>query len=135
MFKIDTEFKIHCSRGDAGTITLKVPYIDNNGYIKYYDMDGQTEIDYWYDSAKKIMYDSSYEKVEIEPGDLTMALYQFQIGDKVKFNVYEKKGYNIEPLISKNDSLCFLAKSKAISLVSSTFSNDNAIYIASLDIQ
>ena len=33
MFKIESN-KIHCSRGDAGTITLKVPYTDNNDYIK-----------------------------------------------------------------------------------------------------
>ncbi len=97
MFKIDKEFKIHCSRGDAGTITLKIPYTDNNGYVKY--LDGTTI--YWYDSAKKVMYDGNYEKVEVSPDELEMALYQFQIGDEVKFNIYEKKGYDIEPIVSK----------------------------------
>lgn len=101
MFKIDKDFKIHCSRGDAGTITLKIPYIDNNGYVKYYEMDGQDEVVYWYDTQKKIMYDADYEVSTKTPEDLTLSYYQFQVGDKIKFNIYEKKGYDIEPLKSK----------------------------------
>ena len=82
MFKIDTS-TIHCSRGDTGTITLKIPYIDNNGYFKY--LDGEDNV-YWYDKSKKKLYD---------------AYYEFEVGDKVKFNIYEAKGYDSEPLVSK----------------------------------
>lgn len=119
MFKIDTEFKIHCSRGDVGNVTLKIPYTDNNGYIKYYEMDGLTEVDYWYDTLKKIMYDSSYEKSTKTPSDLTMALYQFQVGDKVKFNIYEKKGYDVEPLLSKEVTISTASDECIINLTES----------------
>ena len=30
-----------------------------------------------------------------------MVCYQFKIGDKVAFNIYEKNGYNKEPLLKK----------------------------------
>lgn len=98
MFKIDKEFKIHCSRGDAGTITLKIPYIDNNGYLKY--TDGSDNV-YWYDVARKKLYDEDYEESSMSIDDLTLALYEYEPGDFVKFNIYEKKGYDVEPLVSK----------------------------------
>ena len=98
MFKIDKDFKIHCSRGDDGTITLKVPYIDNNGYLKYED--GSDNV-YWYDSTRKKLYDSDYEESSVSLDTLTLQLYEFQVGDKVKFNIYDKKGYDKETLVSK----------------------------------
>lgn len=97
MFKIETG-TIHCSRGDAGTITLKIPYMDNNGYIKY--LDGEDNV-YWYDKEKKKLYDADYEESQTSLDTLTAQYYQFQVGDKVKFNIYESKGYDIEPLVSK----------------------------------
>ena len=30
-----------------------------------------------------------------------MALYQFQVGDEVRFNIYDRKGYDKETLLSK----------------------------------
>lgn len=98
MFKIDTEYKIHCSRGDAGTITLKIPYIDNNGYLKYED--GEENV-YWYDVAKKKLYDANYEESSEELSNLTLQYYEFQPGDKVKFNIYDKKGYDKAVLVTK----------------------------------
>ena len=98
MFKIDKEYKIHCSRGDAGTITLKIPYVDNNGYLKYED--GEDNV-YWYDVAKKKLYDENYEESEESIDSLTLQYYEFQPGDKVKFNIYEKKGYDQTPIVSK----------------------------------
>lgn len=55
MFKIENG-TIHCSRGDKGTITLKLP-VEN-----------------------------------------TDEFYKFKPNDKVKLNIYSKKGYNEEPL-------------------------------------
>lgn len=97
MFKIETS-TIHCSRGDAGTITLEIPYMDNNGYIEY--LDGSENV-YWYDAVKKKLYDSDYEESSTSLATLTKQLYEFQTGDKIKFNIYESKGYDKEPLISK----------------------------------
>lgn len=97
MFKIQGS-TIHCSRGDAGTITLKIPYTDNNGYFKY--LDGEDNV-YWYDPVKKKLYDEDYEESSTSLDTLTQQYYQFQVGDKVKFNIYDKKGYDKEPLMSK----------------------------------
>ena len=97
MFKIETS-TIHCSRGDAGTITLKIPYMDNNGYIKY--LDGEDNV-YWYDKEKKKLYDEDYEESQTSLDTLTEQFYQFEVGDKIKFNIYEAKGYDSEPLLSK----------------------------------
>lgn len=97
MFKIESG-TIHCSRGDAGTITLKIPYMDNNGYIKY--LDGEDNV-YWYDKNKKKLYDEDYEESSTSLATLTEQFYQFQVGDKVKLNIYETKGYDKEPLVSK----------------------------------
>jgi len=99
MFKIDKEFKIHCSRGDAGTITLKIPYIDNNGYLKYED--GSENV-YWYDVARKKLYDEDYEESSVDLSTLTLQYYQFQVGDVIRFNIYEKKGYDQLPITSKD---------------------------------
>lgn len=97
MFKIEGS-TIRCSRGDAGTITLKIPYTDNNDYIKY--VDNELNV-YWYDFNKKKLYDSNYNESIVSIDTLTIDYYQFQVGDKVKFNVYERKGYDKEPLLSK----------------------------------
>lgn len=97
MFKIESS-TIHCSRGDAGTITLQIPYMDNNGYIKY--LDGEDNV-YWYDSVRKKLYDEDYEESSTSLSTLTKQLYEFQQGDKIKFNIYEAKGYDKPPLVSK----------------------------------
>lgn len=55
MFKI-IDSTIHCSRGDKGIISLKIP------------IDGTDEY------------------------------YQFKVGDKIKLNIYNKKGYGENPL-------------------------------------
>lgn len=97
MFKIESN-KIHCSRGDAGTITLKVPYTDNNDYIKY--TDSQENV-YWYDLSRKKLYDSNYEESSVSLDTLTEEYYQFEIGDIIKLNIYERNGYDKEPLKTK----------------------------------
>lgn len=97
MFKIQKS-TIHCSRGDTGTIELKVPYVDNNGYIQYKDISDNV---YWYDSVKNILYDEDYEESSVSLSTLTEQFYQFQIGDEIRFNIYEKKGYDKTPCLSK----------------------------------
>ncbi len=97
MFKIK-DGTIYCSRGDAGTITLKLPITDINDYIKYED-DSKTP--YWYDNKNQILYDSNYSESSTDIETLTMVCYQFKIGDKIAFNIYEKNGYNKEPLLKK----------------------------------
>lgn len=97
MFKIKNS-TIHCSRGDSGTILLKVPITDINDYIKYVDNDENV---YWYNPIKKKLYNSNYEEVEISIDTLTMVLYEFQVDDEIKFNIYERQGYNKEPLKTK----------------------------------
>lgn len=98
MFKIEGS-TIHCSRGDAGTPTLKIPYTDNNDYLEY--KDGSDNV-YWYDFEKKILYDEDYEESQTSLDTLTPQYYQFQVGDVVKFNIYDKKGYDKEPMMSKS---------------------------------
>ena len=61
MFKIKNS-TIHCSRGDSGYISLKLPYTDSNEYIQYTDGTNM----YWYDEKKKKVYNSNYEEVEKE---------------------------------------------------------------------
>ncbi len=97
MFKIQNS-TIHCSRGDTGSITLRLPYTDGNNYIQYMDISDNV---YWYDPVRKILYDDNYEESSVSLATLTEQLYQFQIDDKIKFNIYEKKGYDKTPLLSK----------------------------------
>ncbi len=97
MFKIK-DGTIHCSRGDTGTITLKLPITDVNDYVKYKD---NSQAIYWYDSKSKILYDSNYNESSINIETLIMVCYQFKIGDKISFNIYEKNGYNKAPLLKK----------------------------------
>lgn len=97
MFKIK-ESTIYCSRGDSGTIMLKIPITDSNDYIKYED--SSQEI-YWYDTKSKVLYDEGYNESSVLVDSLNMVCYQFQIGDKVTFNIYEKNGYGKEPLMTK----------------------------------
>lgn len=97
MFKIK-ESTIHCSRGDCGTILLKIPITDSNDYIKYED---SSNIVYWYDEKKNVVYDNDYNEVSISLETLNMICYQFQPGDKVTFNIYEKNGYGKNPLLKK----------------------------------
>lgn len=97
MFKIKNN-SIHCSRGDGGTITLRIPITDVNDYIKYEDDNHNV---YWYDVIKNKLYDSNYEETTISIDTLTMVLYEFVIGDEIKLNIYERNGYDKEPLKSK----------------------------------
>ena len=97
MFKIK-ESTIYCSRGDSGTIMLKIPITDSNDYIKYED--SSQEI-YWYDTKSKVLYDEGYNESSVLVDSLNMVCYQFQIGDKITFNIYEKNGYGKEPLMTK----------------------------------
>lgn len=97
MFKIK-DSTIHCSRGDSGTIILKIPITDSNDYIKYEDSSQKI---YWYDTKSKVLYDEDYNEASVLIDSLSMVCYQFQIGDKITFNIYEKNGYNKEPLMTK----------------------------------
>lgn len=112
MFRIDCP-TIHCSRGDVGVFTIKIPIIDVNKYIKYKDTSGSI---YWYDKKRKILYDSNYEETNIELDTLTMECYQFQEGDKITFNIYEKNGYNKSPLMTKDVFITEAGESVNISL-------------------
>lgn len=97
MFKI-LDNTIHCSRGDEGTVILKIPIMDAKDNIKYKDESDQI---FWYNMKSKILYDSDYNEVTISIDTLAMVYYQFQVGDKVRFNIYEKNGYGKEPLMTK----------------------------------
>lgn len=72
MFKIK-DSTIYCSRGDRGTIELKVPVGDTD-------------------------------------------FYEFKAGDKIKFNIYNKKGYEEEPLLVKEVVLTNATKKVDIEL-------------------
>ena len=97
MFKIKNS-TIHCSRGDGGTISIRLPMTDANGYIKYEDVSGNY---YWYNEKTKVLYDSNYEESALSVYKLNMVYYEFQPGDKLTFNIYEKNGYDKEPLKTK----------------------------------
>ena len=97
MFKIK-ESTIYCSRGDSGTIMLKIPITDSNDYIKYEDSSQKI---YWYDTKSKVLYDEDYNESSVLIDSLNMVCYQFQIGDKITFNINEKNGYGKEPLMTK----------------------------------
>jgi len=100
MFKIKGN-TIHCSRGDSGTILLKVPYVDVNDYIKYEDNEVTPNV-YWYDQKNEILYDADYEESSVSIDTLHIVFYEFQIDDKITFNIYERNGYDAEPLLSKD---------------------------------
>lgn len=121
MFKI-IDNTIHCSRGDSGTIVLRIPIMDAKDNIKYKD-----ELDnvYWYNVKSKILYDSDYNEISISIDTLTMVYYQFQVGDKITFNIYEKNGYNKEPLMSKEIEITEISESVNIPLLeeNTTFGN------------
>ena len=97
MFKIK-DSTIHCSRGDGGTITLKIPITDINDNIRYEDTLGNV---YWYDTKNCILYDSDYNESTVALDTLIMIFYKFRTGDKITFNIYEKNGYGKEPLMTK----------------------------------
>lgn len=97
MFKIK-DGTIHCSRGDGGTITLKIPITDANDYMKYEDASNNV---YWYNTKKKKLYDSEYIESSVSIDTLNAIFYQFQNGDKIKFNIYNKNGYDKDPLMTK----------------------------------
>lgn len=112
MFKIKNT-TIHCSRGDKGTFMLKLPYTDDNDYIKY--QDNQDNV-YWYDNKNDKLYDSDYNESSVPLNTLTIQLYEFQVNDKIKLNVYEKNGYEEEPLMTKEVVILTEAESVTISL-------------------
>lgn len=97
MFKIKNS-TIHCSRGDGGTITLRIPITDVNDYIKYKNNSGSV---YWYDNKTKKLYDSNYNETTIELSTLSMEYYQFKVGDVIRFNIYNRNGYDDETLKTK----------------------------------
>lgn len=97
MFKIK-DSTIYCSRGDVGAFILKIPITDVNNYIKYEDT---SENIYWYDTKKKELYDSDYNISNVSIDTLSVVFYQFQVGDKITFKIYEKNGYSKEPVMIK----------------------------------
>lgn len=97
MFKIK-DSTIHCSRGDGGTIALRIPITDANDYIKYEDTSNNV---YWYDAKNETLYNSDYRNSSVEKSTLSIVYYQFQVGDKITFNIYEKNGYAKDPLKTK----------------------------------
>ena len=97
MFKIKYS-TIHCSRGDGGTIVLRIPITDANDYIKYKDASGN---EYWYNTKSEVLYDASYKETSVTLDTLSMVYYQFQVGDKITLNIYEKNGYGKQPLMTK----------------------------------
>lgn len=97
MFKIK-DSTIHCSRGDGGTIALRIPMTDINDYIKYQDASGNV---YWYDTKNENLYDANYKEASATLDTLNVVYYQFKVGDKVTFNIYEKNGYDKKPLMTK----------------------------------
>ena len=98
MFKISGN-TIHCSRGDKGIITLRMPIIDKNSYIKYKDEGNKY---YWFDEKNQILYDENYkENTEISIDTLSIVYYEFEENDKISIIVYNKKGYGENPLMTK----------------------------------
>lgn len=97
MFKIK-ESTIHCSRGDSGAFTLKIPIMDANNNVKYKDINNGV---YWYNTKKDELYDSNYNLSETSKDSLSMVYYKFQIGDTIKLSIYERNGYDKEPLMTK----------------------------------
>ena len=123
MFKIK-DSTIHCSRGDGGTITLSIPITDVNNYIKYKDASGN---EYWYDTKSNTLYDSNYEESNMSLDTLSIVLYDFQEGDKITFNIYEKNGYNKSPLVTKETIVEEIVTSIDISLTAENTTFGSAV--------
>lgn len=123
MFKIK-DSTIHCSRGDEGTISLRIPITDVNDYIKYQDNSNPVNV-YWYDTKNEILYDSDYKESSIQLNTLSIVYYQFQVGDKIRFNIYQKNGYDKEALMSKEIEVIEAAEVAEIPLTEedTTFGN------------
>lgn len=121
MFKI-VDNTIHCSRGDSGTIILKIPIMDAKDNIKYKDKSGNV---YWYNTKNKILYNSNYNESSISIETLSIVYYQFQVGDKITFNIYEKNGYTKDPLMSKEVEVIEITDSVEIPITeeNTTFGN------------
>lgn len=121
MFRIKGS-TIHCSRGDECIITLSIPITDINNYIKYTD---ELNNVFWYDSNNKVIYDVNYNESEVTVDTLNIVLYEFQIGDKLTFNIYNKKGYDEKTLMTKEVSVEQKGNSIDIPLTAknTTFSN------------
>ena len=96
MFKIKNS-TIHCSRGDSGVIILRIPITDVNDYIKYVDVLLNV---YWYDASRNKLYDSNYNESSVSISTLSIVYYEFQVGDIIKLNIYEKNGYDKDPIKS-----------------------------------
>ena len=112
MFKI-IDSTIHCSRGDGGTIVIKIPITDSNGNIKYEDDSSNV---YWYNTKTHILYDSSYTETNISINMLSIVFYKFQVGDKITFNIYNKNGYNKDPLMVKEVTIMKITDTVYVSL-------------------
>lgn len=112
MFKIK-DTTIHCSRGDRGAFILKIPITDVNNYIKYEDSSGNV---YWYNLKANELYDSDYNTSSISINTLSMVYYQFETGDKITFNIYEKNGYDKDPVMTKDCIVTESAESVYIEL-------------------
>lgn len=97
MFKIENT-TIHCSRGDTGAFLLKLPITDIQKNIKYED---ELKNVYWYNKKNNELYDSDYNVSNVSVEDLNGVFYKFQIGDKIRFNIYEKNGYNKDTIMTK----------------------------------
>lgn len=85
MFDIDKKPKIiHCTRGDHGGFNFMNHLKDGEGYLKYSDADNNI---YWYNEDENVVYDNSYQKVDVKIETLTPEFYDFSIGDIVRFKV------------------------------------------------
>lgn len=82
--------KIKVSRGDSGNIGIKLPIIDSNSYVKYYD---GTAAYYWYNSNENILYDTNYNVSNVNINTLNIVYYTFNVGDVITLNIYRKNGY------------------------------------------
>lgn len=96
MFKVEGK-TIKITRGDRKTLILSIPVSDINGYIKY--LDGENNV-YWYDNTNEILFDSTYEEVEIDLKTLTLQKRSFEQGDKITMNVYEEERMEDQPVMS-----------------------------------
>lgn len=121
MFRIE-DSTIHCSRGDVGAFTLKLPITDTKKNIKYEDTSGNV---YWYNTKKNELYDSDYNVSNVSIDTLNMVYYQFQTGDKITFSIYGKNGYDKAPVMTKEVNVTEETESVYIELTEeeTTFGN------------